>query len=136
MTYEYHIGVTGTQAGMRPNQLKKFKIFFDLCRTTIKGDIWVHIGDCIGADKQIYDYVSTVEGVYTHGHPPINSSKRAFCYYDKVSEPREYIERNHDIVDCSGLIIATPKGSEVLRSGTWATIRYTKRKDKLLKVIM
>lgn len=38
--------------------------------------------------------------------------------------------RNHDIVDSTELLIACPKEQvEVLRSGTWATIRYARKKE-------
>jgi hypothetical protein len=41
--------------------------------------------------------------------------------------PKENIARNHDIVDVARVMIAAPfGGKELLRSGTWATIRYCK----------
>jgi len=43
--------------------------------------------------------------------------------------PKPYLERNHNIVDESELLIACPKSKEEeLRSGTWATVRYARKK--------
>jgi hypothetical protein len=38
--------------------------------------------------------------------------------------------RNRSVVEAAfgGLLIACPKGPEVWRSGTWATIRYARRR--------
>ena len=50
---------------------------------------------------------------------------------DQTLPPKDYLDRNHDIVDQTDLLIATPKeNTEVLRSGTWATIRYAKKINK------
>lgn len=89
-----------------------------------------HSGDCIGADEHFYK-LARLQGLHTVGHPPSNPSKRAFCVYDEEREPDEYLVRNHAIVDESSFMIFTPKEfEEKLRSGTWATARYT---DKRLK---
>ena len=42
--------------------------------------------------------------------------------------PRDYLDRNKDIVNNCDLLIAAPKeNTEVLRSGTWSTVRYAKQ---------
>ncbi len=38
--------------------------------------------------------------------------------------------RNHKIVDGCDFLIAAPHGPEILRSGTWATIRYARKTSK------
>ena len=54
----------------------------------------------------------------------------------KILDPRPYLARNRDIVDASDLMLACPaEQQEVLRSGTWATIRYALKRDKHLIVI-
>jgi hypothetical protein len=46
------------------------------------------------------------------------------------------LERNTEIVKACDVLIATPKEQdEVLRSGTWATIRRARKYDKKLAVI-
>lgn len=68
-------------------------------------------------------------------HPPINSSKRAWKN-GILKKEKEYLDRNHDIVDCSDILITCPKEDvEQLRSGTWATIRYAKKSNKKTIII-
>jgi len=44
--------------------------------------------------------------------------------------------RNHKMVDSAGVLLATPKEDhEVLRSGTWATIRYAYKKNKQVVLV-
>jgi len=115
----------------------------DLVRygNTIKGTYEeFHHGDCIGADAQSHEIMEQyAEGIVIH--PPINGSKRAFCkksdWVDpKILDPKEYIARNHDIVNSVDLMIATPaEFHEQIRSGTWATIRYAKKIKKDLVII-
>lgn len=97
-----------------------------------------HHGDCIGADKEAHDIM-----VHEHHiviHPPSNPKKRAFCQGEhfciEYRKPKDYISRNHDIVDETDMLIACPCGhSEVIRSGTWATIRYATKRGKLVFII-
>jgi predicted Rossmann fold nucleotide-binding protein DprA/Smf involved in DNA uptake len=50
--------------------------------------------------------------------------------------PRSFLERNHDIVDASEVLVAIPKETEeVLRSGTWATIRYAHKLRRRVMII-
>lgn len=97
-----------------------------------------HHGDCLGADDQaatmfhqefptlpIYSYPCNIDG------------KRAFNKYSTpVQLPKPPLVRNHDIVNAVGYMIGTPKGFfEEQRSGTWATIRYSKKSHKPLLII-
>jgi hypothetical protein len=69
-------------------------------------------------------------------HPPINTSKMSSFVSDETREPKEYILRNQDIVNESNKVYAAPyQAKEILRSGTWATVRYAKRKIKGATVI-
>lgn len=120
------IGFTGTQQGMTAEQFTRFSHIVDGLRDTYTGLIEFHHGDCIGADAQAHDFITGVRGTRTVLHPPNISRRRAFCITDETREPLPYLERNHKIVDEVELMFATPKEmNEVLRSGTWATIRYT-----------
>jgi hypothetical protein len=119
-----HIGFTGTQAGMNPYQLGR--VLHHL-RPFRGGHVHFHHGDCIGADAQAVEIAVSL-GFYIVCHPPINKYKRAFCGFDEIHPEKDYIPRNHDIVDSSAFMLATPKTAvEELRSGTWATIRYAKK---------
>lgn len=94
-----------------------------------------HFGDCVGADAQACK-IAYQKGMYIIKHPPINQSKQAFCDADEERTPKDYLQRNYDIVDESDVVLATPKEiDEQLRSGTWATIRYARRTNKKLIII-
>lgn len=91
---------------------------------------WAHHGDCIGADADFHR-LAVLQGLKTHGHPPINPSKRAWCKFDEIENEKEYLDRNKDIVDATHFLIACPQTfEEELRSGTWSTIRYARIQQK------
>ena len=127
-----HIGFTGTKEGMTDNQKKLFEE--ELLKYNSKSTAFHH-GDCIGADEQAHN-IATKLGFYTIIHPPINDKYRAFCKGNVILPPLEYLDRNHDIVDSSKKMFATPKEEiEQIRSGTWATIRYSKKKKVPVTII-
>ena len=128
------IGFTGTQKGMTNQQKKMVTLFFDNLLKKYEV-ISAHHGDCIGADKQFHSFAKYYK-IKTVTHPPLNSSKRAFCDADQEMPKDDYLVRNRNIVDSVDIMLATPKeNDEVLRSGTWATIRYSRKKRKQLAII-
>jgi hypothetical protein len=53
-----------------------------------------------------------------------------------VFPPRPYIARNHDIVNHTNYLIACPDTmKEVQRSGTWATVRYAGKHDRVVYLV-
>lgn len=126
------LGFTGTQIGLSHKQkdtlrhiLKKFRHL----------EIKLRHGDCIGADAEA-NTIAREEGFKTVAHPPTNDKKRAFCEVDKTLPEKDYLVRNHDIVNCSKLLIACPRGiQETVRSGTWATVRYARKVGKDIIII-
>jgi hypothetical protein len=69
-------------------------------------------------------------------HPPDKKERRAFKEGDEIRKEKTYLQRNKDIVDETTLLVATPKGDEVRRSGTWMTIRYFRKvKGTVPKII-
>jgi len=137
------LGFTGTLRGMSPLQKRVFVKFITMLleRKMIKE---FHHGDAIGADYDAHYIVKHLSDntvgnpIKIYIHPPINISKRAFCkgaYF--THEAKEYLVRNKDIVNDSDIMTATPKEREEQwrGSGTWATIRYSKKKNKPLSVI-
>lgn len=118
------IGFTGTQKGMTPAQFAKVKQY--LAKVESPWEVWFHHGDCIGADHDFHRLVRQAEG-RVHLHPPDNDTKRAFCDFDRCDSPLPYLTRNRHIVMGRELLLAAPaECDEVLRSGTWSTIRYAK----------
>lgn len=127
------IGFTGTQAGMSKSQKDNFETIMTEI-SIFHPDFEFHHGDCIGADQEAHDIVSELtKNIIIH--PPSNSSKRAFCKAKTMLESKPYLERNKDIVNVCEALIACPKGSEILRSGTWSTIRYAKKINKIVYII-
>jgi len=131
------VGFTGTQDGMTPQQKQWFNTYLAFFKCNE-----LHHGDCLGADVDAHESALDIAAKIII-HPPNYASKRAFCD-KKTSEgvsitvlpEKWYIDRNHDIVDASEMMIATPKEhSEQQRSGTWATIRYSKKLKKPLMII-
>ena len=122
-------GFTGTQEGMTSQQKSRVAE----CFARVKE---LHHGDCVGADATADDIAHGMQ-IRVVIHPPVNHSKRAWCKYDEIFEEKDYLVRNRDIVDSSDFLIATPKEEvgEELRSGTWSTVRYARKKGKLVFVV-
>ncbi len=129
------IGFTGTQTGMNRYQIMTMHKF--LVSMNKHGfDTFEH-GDCIGADADAHK-IAKLNNYKIILHPPINPDKRAYCEDEyEMKDEKKYIERNHNIVDATNILIATPHGdTEIKRgSGTWATIRYAKKQNKNIIII-
>lgn len=125
------LGMTGNRGGIsnfRVTQIDKF-----LSENQVEE---VHHGDCIGADTQFHKCAQDM-GIHIFIHPPINKSLRAFCKGATILKPKPYLDRNRDIVDSTDFLIAFPSTeNEIMRSGTWATIRYAKLQNKQILVIL
>lgn len=134
METQLKIGFTGTQRGMTPDQ-----------KAAVRNLLWevgggeFHHGDCIGADAEAHDIAVSLR-FDTVIHPPSDPSKRAFKWATArthyIRTPKPYLERNHDIVDETQEMIATPgEYHEQLRSGTWATVRYARKLKRKITII-
>lgn len=138
------VGFTGTQHGMT---LEQATTVARLLRE--EGATVLHHGVCIGADEEAH-FIGQAKGIGAVLHPPKNKSKMSTRILDyatycpllgagtvlNVYSPAEYIDRNHDIVDATEQLIAAPqKKVEVVRSGTWATIRYACKTGKPVRIV-
>ena len=122
------LGFTGSRAGMSDAQCKEVIAIIEMLKpTTI-----IH-GDCVGSDAQIHE-IAIKMGIKVAIYPCTLIAQRAFCSgAEIVHEPLPPLERNHYIVHSCDKIIAAPKEhEEILRSGTWATIRYALKAGKSL----
>lgn len=127
-----NVGFTGTQQGMTRTQIRSVG---ELLTEWFEPGSQFHHGDCVGADVQAAEIAKNI-GYEVHCHPPINTSKRGYFFSDVNYKPKDYLDRNHDIVDAVEQMLATPKeNEEVLRSGTWATIRYASKTGKRIYVV-
>lgn len=129
------LGFTGTRDGMTIQQ--RWKVV-DLLKSF---DFYeVHHGDCVGSDNQFHEIVREhFPNIPIVIHPPIVSTLRAWCTGDIWLPEARYIDRNHDIVNASQVIIATPNGTETPNKhggGTWSTVRYAQRRKVPVYVIL
>lgn len=135
---ELHVGFTGTRKGMTTAQEQKVSELFYGTRFGDEDVVFLHHGDCYGADAQA-DKLAAQHDMYVILHPCDIQAARAYCYGPHIV--REHgvakpLVRNHDIVDMSKILVATPSGfEEEKRSGTWATIRYAWKKKKVVVVV-
>jgi len=138
-----HIGFTGTQEGMNNFQKNEVSLILlyhhytpHISGVIGKATLEAHHGDCIGADAE-FEELAKKYGYTTYAHPASDTgSKRAYCKSDTILPAKPALKRNKDIVNAVDIMIATPKENhEVLRSGTWATIRYAKKRGWLIHVI-
>jgi hypothetical protein len=128
-----HLGITGTKKGVTEPQ-------FDIVKSFILEDTTVthlHEGDCVGVDHQVtllfQEYKPNVQIVC---HPPIKPHYRAYGPYDILNEEKDYLVRDKDNVDESDYLWACPDGAERIRSGTWTTVRYARKKGIPITIIM
>jgi len=88
-----------------------------------------HHGDCLGGDVFGHE-VATSLGYFTVAHPARLQRWRAYTINDYTMPELDPIDRNHQIVIWSKIFVAVPPEREVLRSGTWSTVRYARDKIK------
>jgi hypothetical protein len=122
------LGFTGTRNGMTLMQRTTFDELL-LRFSTTDAPNQFHYGECLGADEQAAQDALTL-GYELFAHPctladqriPEKRRPRTLHTYP-IADP---LDRNRHIVSASRILIATPgEDVERLRSGTWATIRYT-----------
>lgn len=129
------IGFTGTQEGLTNQQVIQMR------RTLVEHEVLeLHHGDCIGADLATHCLAEVLmqcgHQVRIVLHPPSDPKKRAFCPAHEIRPTFPYIVRNHNIVDAVEYMLAAPSTQEeIVRSGTWATIRYAKKQGVPLRII-
>lgn len=124
------VGFTGSSTTVTAAQLASVKsLLFELKATEF------HHGDCIVADEQAAKVADDL-GIFIVGHPPLKAYKRAFYKNGINREHKGYLLRNKCIVKETETLLATPDSyKEILRSGTWSTIREAKRQKKPVYII-
>lgn len=135
------IGFTGTRSGMTPSQKTAVVRILERCGSkygSLDGHPLVGHGDCKGADEEFDEIARTLQCV-RHIFPSNLEQTRAHCEKRgaiEISLPAPPLTRNVWIVDRSFVLIATPRESvEVLRSGTWATIRRARKSNVRLLLV-
>lgn len=129
------LGFTGARWGLTPQQNEKLINKLNEFKNTYS-QIKVLHGDCVGADSQFHKICKQNKFSITI-YPPKIKTMRGYNDGYIIKEEQEFITRNHNIVDDCDILLACPKDkNEVLRSGTWATIRYAKKKNKEIILIV
>ncbi len=126
------LGFTGSQHGATPKQLATVGRLLEELPVSA-----LHHGGCIGADSQVHSLALLMDiALYVHPGPAFNLATDCLGA-SVVYSVKPNLVRNKDIVAVTDALIATPRSSvEVLRSGTWATVRYAgklKRRMWLVK---
>jgi hypothetical protein len=124
------VGFTGTRNGMTDKQKAAVKALLEELHPTEA----LH-GGCIGADIDFDEMFIGRPIVVTVYPSNIKSMQGNWSHLDIVRPENIPLVRNATIVDLSELMIATPKGEEVLRSGTWSAIRYARKVKKPLIIV-
>lgn len=133
-----HIGFTGTRKVIE-NRNIEFLLRGLLKEYREEGQCTLHHGDCIGMDEMAHWFASELD-YYIVVHPPANPKYRAYCEKFKITKQnkiiilseKDYLVRNKRIVNASEFMIAAPidPQKEILRSGTWAAVRYARKQNK------
>ena len=113
------VGVTGTRKGITTQQTQKFLEIMNQMNPTE-----FHHGGCKGADLELAQITEEMFGAKIVLHLPL------------ITESKYYLKRNREIIERCNILLAFPSlKHEVIRSGTWYTIRYAKRVHRKTKII-
>lgn len=128
------VGFTGTRAGMTDAQKGAVERFLRAWHVMA----FVH-GDCVGSDDEA-DAIAFALGLARVLRPCTIHALRAHGerrggHVLKVYAPEHPLARNEKIVIDSHIMLATPGGPEVKRSGTWHTIRRAREQKKHVVII-
>lgn len=130
-----HLGITGRREGGSAQQLAMMRTILESAYQHLEYR-YFHHGDCLGIDKEGHE-IALELGYKVICHPPNSDAHRAFTKgHELLLEPRPFLERNKHIVAAVEVLLAFPTQSmEVLRSGTWATIRYARRRGVTTMIV-
>src|SRR6202795_4075150 len=125
------VGFTGTHKGADPMQLAVAKERLKSLKELGLDEF--HHGACIGADEQVAKIAKEL-GFRVVSHPGLASDPKNLVFRsvwdgsDETREAKPFIKRDHDIVDETEVMLATPKGyAEEARRGTGTRGRYAKK---------
>ncbi len=113
------VGFTGTREGLTPAQHAALIAWFEVRPPGV-----LHHGDCVGADAGAHE-TALRRGWRVEVHPGMGvMNLRAITTgHDRLHAARPNLDRNTDIVAAATELLACPNGPEILRSGTWSTVR-------------
>ncbi len=128
------LGFTGTQLGMSPLQFER-----------VEQEVFGFMPDeadhgmCVGSDTQFHGIVRSLfspRECKIVGHPPTKQGNAVMdldC--DELMPVGDYIVRDKAIVNRTERMIATPYCPEIIRSGTWTTVRYARKLGRPVTIV-
>lgn len=127
------LGFTGTRKGVT---LEQRKAVAELIASLKPKEF--HHGDCVGSDEEVHALIREhAVDCKVVIHPPLIDAARAYCEGDEVRPSKAYLSRNRDIVNATDALAATPgEPYEVLRSGTWSTVRFAAKVGKRVHLVL
>lgn len=125
------IGITGSRIGpVTDAQANKLRIILKGLRGANNR---FHQGCCIGVDEESTMMAHKLK-YHIIAHPPIKDtflSEAALELSHEVLEPKDYLDRDLDIVNaCTKLVVVPATDEEIRRSGTWYTFRRAREMHK------
>jgi hypothetical protein len=96
----------------------------------------MHNGGCTGSEEYALRYWLACKGAVWL-HPPMQTTHRAAVPYGIANPPATYLRRYMQIVLATDVMIICPSQQrEVVRSSTWAALRYAQDADKAFFLIL
>lgn len=136
------LAFTGTRKGLTTYQADEL---WRWVRANWDNITQAHHGCCVGADEAFDQAVRAIRGAHRvthlpsiHYHPPYTKRfvfKFEALAIDRVHDERDYLDRNREMVDACDTLVACPDGPEQLRSGTWSTVRYARKRGLQVVII-
>lgn len=137
----FKLGVTGSRHGWTKWQQKRF---MTLLSELPWQNVEVHHGCCVGADAFVHE-IALDKGYRIVGHPPLNPGlmipPSKMQELDETHPPKDYNDRNVDIVYSVDLLFGGPGGPRYekkrkQKSGSWNTIEIAIKAGKPCEVAM
>lgn len=135
------ISFTGTQQGMTKIQRENIDRWLTLRALNANSNTGFH-GCCVGGDDE-FDSIIAKLGFKRVGFPSNLYGKRVPNEVLQargpivIAEPDSPLRRNRLVVRQGAILLAAPaQMAEVLRSGTWATIRYAEKVKRPIVMFM
>lgn len=129
------LGFTAAREGMTPAQYRRVEEL-----VAEHAPAGARHGDCVGGDAQFHE-ICRAAGVPVVLHPPIDPTRRARCRgAAEELPPKDFTDRNRDIVRESTRMIAAPKEQSEPQpargQGTWSTVRYARHRGKPIEIVL
>lgn len=133
------VGITASREGMTTLQRDAFRRDILALEAFSSPGCEFHHGGCVGGDTEASHILKAEEAllpVQVVCHPSNILSMTGKFFAHKIFPAKKPLDRNKDIVDSVTMLYVCPKSDhEELRSGTWATCRYARKRGVEVRII-